>query len=1192
MSWNYHFFKYLSEHMRCKHKLLLASVEERFYRWLRSATALICLLSAGSVTPAVAQNVWTGNTSAALNVSGNYQAGASVAADGNSSGTFVFGRVSSSRRALTISSEFKVNRMQFESNGGGTFSLSGSFLNFIGGSNGIFTSSSLATTISSGIKVSDGPLTLGGDGTGLVTLSGSSGNDYGGKGVTKSGTSAFLITQSISNPGTVTISGGTLAFSGSGNLASAYQLRGGVIAASGTFSRTVGTGQTSVNFAAGSNGGFAAYGGALTVSTNLGTWGTTASSLTATSNLILGSNIADNVVTLSAALNVGAAARTIQLVNNANSANDSAAISGIISGTGGLNLTGAGNLALSGVNTYTGVTTIGSGVTLSVGTIGDGGVAGNLGQAARTAANLVLSGGTLRYTGATASTDRNFTLSAGTTSAIHVSTAATVLTMTGASATTTGSINKTGDGVLTLSAANTHTGGTILTAGTLRATTNAGALGNGTLTLSGGILDLVNDTGLAFGRNTTVTANTQINSRRTNAGAGVTHSLGTLAIGAQTLTTGTDATVNSGTAGVTFGATTLSASGTTFTANAGTLLTLGTITGTNTGFTVNGAGNTTIGGAIGTGNGTLNKAGAGLLTLSAANLYTGATSVTDGTLAVANAAGLGTIAGGTTVSSGAALRIENVAIGAEALILNGTGIGGTGALTATGTSSTSGTVSLATNSTVGVAAGADSLTLSGAVSGSGALTKVGAGTLTLSGTNTYTSATNVNAGNLILSGGSAIANTGAVVLADVSGANLQINASETIGSLAGGGITGGNVNLQGNTLTTGDASSTTFAGVISGSGGSVIKTGAGTLTFTRANTYSGKTTIANGTLSIASIDAVASNAQPLGKNAALDLGVAATSSGRLLYTGAATTLSKDINALGNGTDTIQNAGSGLLTLSGTLTMAGTTLNLVGGASGIRVTSTITGLPAGSDLVIGNGTTTLQNENTYTGTTTVSGGTLLVNNTTGSGTGTGDVTVSNSSTILGGSGTVAGNLTVNAGALIAPGSAASTAGTLTIGGSTVVIAGNGVAETRVTFDYTNATGNVPGLTSATWSSYNGALLTGNGGQNNDLLKFTPVTTSLSWNTGGKISLNQIGSAYSWSQGDVFNLLDWTSLSGGAIGGSFNSAIDFNLPTLSGGLAWDTSRFVTTGAIAVVPEPGRALLMLFGLIALFLRRRRQD
>jgi autotransporter-associated beta strand protein len=241
---------------------------------------------------------------------------------------------------------------------------------------------------------------------------------------------------------------------------------------------------------------------------------------------------------------------------------------------------------------------------------------------------------------------------------------------------------------------------------------------------------------------------------------------------------------------------------------------------------------------------------------------------------------------------------------------------------------------------------------------------------------------------------------------------------------------------------------------------------------------------------------------------------------------------------------------------------------------------------GSIVKDGTNTQIFSGANTYAGTTTVSGGTLLVNNTTGSGTGTGAVTVSNSGTILGGSGTVAGNLTVNAGAVIAPGSAASTAGTLTIGGSTVVINGN------INFDYTTATGNVGASTYNTlgwWSTYSGSLLTGNSGQSNDLLKFTAETTSLSWNTGGKISLNQIGSAYSWSQGDVFNLVDWTSLSGGAIDGSFNSAIDFNLPTLSGGLAWDTSRFVTTGAIAVVPEPGRALLMLFGLMALFFRRR---
>ena len=57
-------------------------------------------------------------------------------------------------------------------------------------------------------------------------------------------------------------------------------------------------------------------------------------------------------------------------------------------------------LTLTSTNTYTGVTTINAG-TISVATIGNGGVAGNLGQATSTATNLVLGGGTLKYTGAT-----------------------------------------------------------------------------------------------------------------------------------------------------------------------------------------------------------------------------------------------------------------------------------------------------------------------------------------------------------------------------------------------------------------------------------------------------------------------------------------------------------------------------------------------------------------------------------------------------------------------------------------------------------------------------------------------------------------------------------------------------------------------------------------------------------------------
>jgi autotransporter-associated beta strand protein len=171
-------------------------------------------------------------------------------------------------------------------------------------------------------------------------------------------------------------------------------------------------------------------------------------------------------VTLNQALNLGGAARTIQLVDNANSANDWSVMSGVLS-NGGLTITGSGRLILSGTNTYTGVTSINGG-TLSVATIGNGGVAGNLGQAAVAASNLVLGGGTLQYTGATASTNRNFTLTASTTSTIHVTEAANALTISGASADTTGALTKSGAGTLTLSGANLHTGLTTVSEGTLR----------------------------------------------------------------------------------------------------------------------------------------------------------------------------------------------------------------------------------------------------------------------------------------------------------------------------------------------------------------------------------------------------------------------------------------------------------------------------------------------------------------------------------------------------------------------------------------------------------------------------------------------------------------------------------------------------------------------------------------------------
>ncbi len=128
------------------------------------------------------------------------------------------------------------------------------------------------------------------------------------------------------------------------------------------------------------------------------------------------------------------------------------------------------------------------------------------------------------------------------------------------------------------------------------------------------------------------------------------------------------------------------------------------------------------------------------------------------------------------------------------------------------------------------------------------LTKIGAGTQVLTGTNTYSGITTINAGTLALEGGTAISDSGAVALANAAGATLQLNSNETIGAISGGGITGGKVNLQANTLTAGDASNTTFDGVLEGAGGGLIKQGSGVLTLTNTHTYSGATTINAGKL--------------------------------------------------------------------------------------------------------------------------------------------------------------------------------------------------------------------------------------------------------------------------------------------------------------------------------------------------------
>jgi len=154
---------------------------------------------------------------------------------------------------------------------------------------------------------------------------------------------------------------------------------------------------------------------------------------------------------------------------------------GRISGYGTLTKTNSGTLTILATNDFVGPTVIAGG-TLSVPIVANGGIASPLGAADNTSGNLILSGGTLRYTGTSASTDRGMTLNpAGGT--IEVTNSATTLSL-GNVIVGTGTLNKTGAGSLSLNGASTFSGGVNVTQGTVILGNNAG-FGTGVITLNG-----------------------------------------------------------------------------------------------------------------------------------------------------------------------------------------------------------------------------------------------------------------------------------------------------------------------------------------------------------------------------------------------------------------------------------------------------------------------------------------------------------------------------------------------------------------------------------------------------------------------------------------------------------------------------------------------------------------------------------
>ncbi len=245
------------------------------------------------------------------------------------------------------------------------------------------------------------------------------------------------------------------------------------------------------------------------------------------------------------------------------------------------------------------------------------------------------------------------------------------------------------------------------------------------------------------------------------------------------------------------------------------------------------------------------------------------------------------------------------------------------------------------------------------------LYKYSSGTVVLTGNNSYSGATQISGGILQIGNGGTSGTLGT--------ANVTTNGALPTGVSATAGS---------GTIAFDRSDNITISNAISGTGG-VTQMGTGTLTLGASNSYSGTTAINNGTLLVSALAPLSSSTvQQLGDTSGVTLGVAGTSSGLFYYTGSAATLTASVTALGNGHDTVQNAGAGTLTLAGNLGKNGTTLTLNAGSGGINVTGTITGPSANSDMDFTGGTTTVSTLATYNGPTWIYGSGDVVNNVSG------------------------------------------------------------------------------------------------------------------------------------------------------------------------------------------------------------------